>query len=96
MPLENETVIPFKEARSGFPGRKRVALQTLHRWRLHGVRGVKLETVLIGGLRCTSREAISRFISNQNRVEQCTPSITPKQKQKQAETTDHLLEEAGL
>jgi hypothetical protein len=37
-------------------------VSTLHRWRLRGIRGVRLETCLIGGRRFTSREAIERFM----------------------------------
>jgi hypothetical protein len=36
---------------------------TLVRWALRGIRGLKLETVVIGGRRYTSIEAIHRFIS---------------------------------
>ena len=93
---EVETLIPFNEARSAFPGRNNIALQTLHRWRLHGVRGVKLETILCGGLRYTSREAISRFILAQNANESAVPAITPSQRRRQAETANRLLQEAGF
>jgi hypothetical protein len=61
-----EALISLAEARSAFPGGRRLGLATLHRWRLRGVRGVKLETVLVGGLRYTSREAIERFVAAQN------------------------------
>jgi hypothetical protein len=37
-------------------------LATLHRWRSRGVKGVKLETLVIGGRRFTSLEALGRFI----------------------------------
>ena len=93
---EVETLIPFHEARSALPGRKRVALPTLHRWRLHGVRGVRLETVLVGGLRYTSREAIRRFIATQNRDEQSAPTITPTQRHKQSNAARAALAEAGV
>lgn len=38
-----------------------VHLSTVHRWRLRGNLGVKLETVRIGGKRLTSHEALNRF-----------------------------------
>ena len=44
--VDSETLIPLCEARTAFPGGKRLALQTRHRWRLSGVRGVRLETCL--------------------------------------------------
>jgi len=60
-----ETLIPFVAARQVFPGRhgRGVSLSTLHRWQRRGVRGVRLETVLVGGVRYTSREALNRFVS---------------------------------
>jgi hypothetical protein len=42
------------------PGQPHVA--TLWRWRTVGCRGHKLETILFGGRRYTSREAIARFL----------------------------------
>ncbi len=90
-----EDLIPFYEARAAFPG-KRVSLATLHRWRMSGVRGTRLETCLIGGSRYTSREAISRFVAEQNRDESPVPSITAGQRRTQAETANRLLQEAGI
>ncbi len=49
---------------SALPSRPHLA--TVWRWGLHGVRGVKLETLLIGGVRYTSDEAVARFISRLN------------------------------
>ena len=39
--------------------RKHVA--TVYRWSTVGVRGVVLETLQVGGTRCSSREALQRF-----------------------------------
>ena len=66
--VKEESLLTLAQARSAFPGRERLGLATLHRWRLNGVRGVRLETILIGGLRYTSREAIERFIAEWPRV----------------------------
>lgn len=57
--LSQETLLTFPQAAATLPGRPHVS--TLHRWRLRGVRGVKLETCLIGGRRYTSQEALERF-----------------------------------
>ena len=94
--VETEDLIPFGEARSAVPGGKRLSLATLHRWRLDGVRGTRLETVLIGGSRYTSAEAISRFIAAQNAPETPAPTITKSQRARQAATADRLLQEAGI
>jgi hypothetical protein len=39
-----------------------VNISTIHRWRHVGCRGVLLETVLRGGVRYTSKEAMQRFV----------------------------------
>lgn len=59
--VRTEELLPFNAAREEVPWRPHIS--TWHRWRLRGVRGVKLETVLIGGRRYTSREALQRFIA---------------------------------
>lgn len=93
---EIEAVIPFSDARTSFPGGKRLSLATLHRWRLHGVRGVRLETILIGGLRYTSSEAITRFIAAQNADESPTPPVSPAQRTRQAKAAQSELAKAGI
>lgn len=93
--IDRETLIHFPEARSAFPG-KRVSLATLHRWRLHGSRGVKLDTVAVGHLRYTSAEAIGRFIRAQNADETPAPQFTATQRQRMANTANRALEAAGL
>ncbi|MEW4527905.1 DUF1580 domain-containing protein [Maioricimonas sp. JC845] len=57
--LLHEDLIPITNAAAHFPVRPHRA--TLHRWRMHGVDGYKLETIKIGGRVFTSREAIERF-----------------------------------
>jgi hypothetical protein len=49
--IVNEDLLTFFEAS-----------KKIHRWRQRGVRGVKLETCLIGGRRFTSQQAIERFV----------------------------------
>jgi|GEM_PF-648450 len=95
--VQTETLVSFSDARSAFPGiDRRLSLATLHRWRLHGVRGVRLETVLIGGLRYTSREAIDRFIQAQNAADVPAAVITPAQRRRQSEAARAELERAGV
>jgi uncharacterized protein DUF1580 len=70
MPIDtaSETLIPLNAAASLIPGCPHK--QTLHRWRIHGVRGRKLETVLVGGRVFVSREAITRFMSDASAVQE--------------------------
>jgi len=89
-----ETLIPFQEAGRRIPGNPSVC--ALHRWRLSGVRGAKLETLLVGGKRFVSAESIARFIAAQNRDESPAPALTAKQRRVQAETANRVLQEAGI
>ena len=62
MPIDptEETPINFRDATEYIPGEPHIS--TLHRWRLRGVRGRKLESFLSGGRRFTTYEAIERFL----------------------------------
>jgi len=62
-PLHDE-LITLKEVAAMVPGLcgGRMNPQTVYRWATRGVRGVKLETVMVGGRRLTSREAVRQFI----------------------------------
>ena len=60
-----ENLIPI--ARAGEDDRLirtigRVTEKTIRRWAARGVRGRRLESVVVGGRRYTSSEAIERFI----------------------------------
>jgi hypothetical protein len=62
----NETVLSLTDAAATLPrrrGGRRVNTATLYRWASHGCRGVKLETIQIGGTKCTSQEALRRFFN---------------------------------
>jgi len=59
--VTSEQMIPFQKASSHVPGRPHIS--TLHRWRSRGARGARLESLLIGGRRYTSVEAIQRFLA---------------------------------
>lgn len=55
--LDNENICTLPEAAATLD----LHVSTLHRWRLRGIKGVRLETCRIGGKRVTSREAVQRF-----------------------------------
>lgn len=62
--MRREVLLPFRQALQALPprsGGKRPHVSTLHRWAQRGLRGVRLETIRVGGLLCTSMEAIQRF-----------------------------------
>lgn len=62
--LASETVVTLTQATHHLPKRrrgKRPATQTIYRWAQRGCRGVRLETIQVGGTKCTSLEALQRF-----------------------------------
>ena len=61
--LQQETVVPLTEAPEYLlrhAGHKRSGA-TLYRWADRGLRGIRLETLQVGGTLCTSLEALQRF-----------------------------------
>lgn len=59
-----ETLVSLTEATKLLPcrrGGKRPHVSCLYRWTQAGCRGVILESIQVGGTRCTSREALARF-----------------------------------
>lgn len=62
--LFNEELIEVIELPARLPRRKNgkpYHLSAVYRWMKIGLSGVKLETVFYGGIRYTSKEAVSRF-----------------------------------
>jgi uncharacterized protein DUF1580 len=62
--LASETLISFSDACRRLPSRRAgrpAHPATLYRWASEGVRGVRLETIRVGGSLCTSVEALQRF-----------------------------------
>ena len=69
--LLSDDVLRLSEASKILPrGRhgKKIHVSTLWRWSSRGVRGVKLETVRMGGLIYTSKQALQRFFGQLNQV----------------------------
>ena len=87
-----EHLVTLKQAARQLPGN--VHLSTLHRWRLRGVKGVKLETLMIGGRRYASVEALSRFFE---RTTQAADGGSAMQRSADvSRRVERQLDEAGL
>lgn len=63
-----DDLVPLKEASAYCP--KRVHYQTLRNWVRKGTRGIKLDSVWVGGREYTSRSALSRFFAGLSRKRQ--------------------------
>lgn len=58
---ESERLLTLREAAAITPGCQQ--MNTLHIYLQQGIRGVKLESCSVNGLRYTSYEAIARFVA---------------------------------
>ncbi len=79
--LLSESVLCFRSACSQLSRRRAdrpVRTSTLYRWSSEGLRGVKLETIQIGGTRCTSVEALQRFFDLLGQQKMETGKRSPK------------------
>ena len=61
IPFEDEELIPISQVPAELSNRPHKS--TVWRWIQRGCRGVRLATVLIGGRRYTSKEAIADFVA---------------------------------
>ncbi len=100
--ISTEKVLSFTEAIDHLPRRragKKCNISTFYRWAQVGVRGIKLETISVGGTKCTSLPAIQRFfdaLTAQSADQQVEPAKRPKSRQKQIETAERRLAQAGV
>jgi hypothetical protein len=74
------------------PGRPHTS--TLIRWCRRGVRGVKLETVVVGGRRYTSIEAIQRFIAKLSDPQPAQDAAAARDDE--GNDVERALDEAGI
>jgi Protein of unknown function (DUF1580) len=59
--IDKQSLVLLSKAGECLPGKPHPS--TISRWASRGIRGVRLETCLVGGRRYTSREALQRFIA---------------------------------
>lgn len=97
-----EKLISLEEAAQSAPGfrpGKCMSVAAVRRWAKRGLRGIKLETAIAGGRRCTSREAVQRFFELLTEAREPEP---PKPKRRRDYPTNSnaarvaLREEFGL
>lgn len=89
--LCNETLIPIREAPRHLPKRpngKRIHTSACYRWISRGVRGVRLDSIKIGGSTYTSMEALQRFgdrLATGRSIGPEDEPATPRMRQRQIE-----------
>ena len=89
-------LLTFPEASRELPGKPHVS--TIHRWRLSGVRGIKLETKMIGGRRYVSRDSLNRFISQTTAAAdgRPVPVRSDKQRARAIDSAEKYLDDLGI
>jgi hypothetical protein len=94
--IETEKLLTFTEAATLLPDRPHVA--TLYRWWRHGRYGVKLESLLFGRRRYTSREALQRFAERVTAIAngEPPPVRTVAQRRREHERAVRELEAMGI
>ncbi len=83
-------------------GGKRINVSTLWRYATTGCRGIKMETIMAGGSRATSLEAIERFFEQLTLQAEGKYQPTPQRpsmtaaRRKQIEAAEQRLARAGV
>ena len=99
-----ETIVSLSEVPRGRPRRragKKPHISCIYRWTTSGCRGVILESIQIGGTRCTSKEALRRFFEALT-VQAEPQAIIPqsprqtRQRRQQIEAAERRLAKAGI
>lgn len=63
--LKNESAITLAEVSQHVPRRRgrKIHYSTVYRWVTKGAKGRRLESILVGGVRYTTLEALGRFLN---------------------------------
>ena len=94
--LLEDTLLTLADAAASY--KKRLHVSTLHRWRLRGIRGIKLETILIGGVRYTSTRSLQEFAEKTTAAAdgKAIPNRTSNQREADLDRAEKVLEEFNL
>ena len=101
--LTSENIISFSRAAKLISqklpdrrGGRALSTSTVYRWAKCGLKGIKLETVQVGGTAATSVEAIERFFSRLAGDAVTTPTATAASKSRRVDAAKRELKAAGL
>ena len=97
--LQAETVLTLADAARYVPRRRRgrkVHVSTLYRWAQRGIRGIKLETLRLGGGLVTSVEALQRFAERLTSVDGAPVTRSEPQRRRDTAWAEAELEKLGI
>jgi len=89
LPTEVTQVLPKQKG-------KKTNLSTIYRWMQHGICGVRLEFVCIGGTRFTSTQALNRFFSKVTAIKSGVVMQADKSKSTAKKNAELELDKAGI
>ena len=92
-----EDILTLNSAAAELPRRRkrsRPHVATLYRWAQRGLGGFRLETIQVGGTRCTSLEALTRFFCQLNKTS--TPSTPSRLRRKTMDAAEKMCVDKGL
>lgn len=99
--ISSEQMVPVNQVPAHLPGRTHCS--TIWRWVNKGVRGQRLETVMIGGIRYTSLESLQRFVEATTRAangdapdDEAPRPRSARQRQKAIKAAETKLAAAGM
>ena len=95
----SESVVSLAEAARLLPRRragKKPHVSCLYRWTVSGCKGVILESIQIGGTRCTSKEALARFFERLTYADDPRHDRRPDRRQRAAAAAERELIREGL
>jgi hypothetical protein len=99
-----EELLTLTEAAKAIPrrrGNRPVHVSCIYRWTQSGCKGIRLESIQIGGTRCTSREALARFFAALSQqagltADSGTATRSTARRQKDSERAAKELEQLGI
>ncbi|HYW80087.1 MAG TPA: DUF1580 domain-containing protein [Thermoguttaceae bacterium] len=97
--IASETVVTLTNATDHLPVRragKQPHPSTIFRWAQRGCKGIRLESIQVGGTKCTSVEALQRFFDRLTNPYTPATAPTSKTRQKAIADAERELAEAGI
>lgn len=94
-----ESVLSLTDATRTLPprrGGKRPHVSCLYRWTTSGCKGVILESIQIGGTRCTSRESLARFFEALTYANSPRTNRSPARRQRAVAAAERELAREGV
>lgn len=97
--ISSEQLVSFREVADLMPRNfngKKISLSTIYRWSNRGINGVTLETIRVGGIRCTSMEALGKFIATLSASPRNPPMLSRKSRSAAVARTKKFLDDARI